>query len=315
MGIKQPKRLRRYLHPLMDDKQWDAINLRDDDVIIVSAIKAGTTWLQTIVANLIFQADGLPGAVMDISPWVERYRDAQQMEGMVAQLENQTHRRFLKTHLPLDALTYNPRVKYVFIGRDPRDVFVSLFNHHQNYSDERVQLHHDIAVKLGLRWPDMPTEIHAFFERWINEPYFEWEAEGTPYWSVFYHCNSWWQFRDLANLKLVHYDLLLNNPRAIIAEIAAFLDITVDESFWPTLLNNVSFDFMKSNGEVVMGQAQQSFKGGAGTFINRGQSGGWRDILTPQENARYQEAASNALSPAARHWLECGELDQSVSRA
>ena len=112
----------------------------------------------------------------------------------------------------------------------------------------------------------------------------------------------------------MHYDVLLNSPRETIAEIAAFLDITVDESFWPTLLNNVSFDFMKSNGEVVMGQAQESFKGGAQTFINRGQSGGWRDILTAQENARYQEVASNTLPPAARHWLECGEFDQPVPR-
>ena len=309
IATQKPQRTRRYLHPLMDDKQWDAISLRNDDIIIVSAIKAGTTWMQTIVANLIFQSQGLPGPVMDISPWVERTRDATQMDEMLALLEAQSHRRFLKTHLPLDALEYDERVKYVFIGRDPRDVFVSLFNHHQNYSDDRIRLHQDIADKLDLNWPEMPTEIHAFFSKWINEPYFEWELEGTPYWSVFYHCNSWWNYRELANLKLVHYDLLLNNPRDSIAEIAEFLDIEVDQSFWPTLLNNVSFDFMKSNGEVVMGKAQDSFKGGARTFINKGESGRWRDILTPQENARYKEVASKTLSPAALNWLECGALE------
>ena len=66
---------------------------------------------------------------------------------------------------------------------------------------------------------------------------------------------------------------------------------------------------MKSHGEVVMGKAQHSFKGGAQTFINRGQSGGWRDILTAQENARYKEVANKTLSPAALKWLECGELE------
>ena len=306
--MEKPQKSRRYVHPLMDDSQWDAVRLRADDIIVVSAIKAGTTWLQTIVANLIFQAQGLPGPVMEISPWVERYRDAGQMDDMLTLLEKQAHRRFLKTHLPLDALEYDDQVKYVFIGRDPRDVFVSLFNHHQNYSTEREALHHSIAEKLGVPWPEMPGEIHAFFDRWINTPYFKWESEGTPYWSVFYHCKSWWQFRHLPNLKLVHYDRFLKNPHESITDLANFLDISVDERFWPTLLNNISFNYMKSHGDMVMGQAQHSFKGGAETFINRGQSGVWQDVLTPDENARYTAAAKKSLPPAAIQWLENGEL-------
>lgn len=309
--MQSPLRKRRYLHPLMDDHQWDEVSLRNDDVIIVSAIKAGTTWLQTIVANLIFQSSGLPGPVMEISPWVERYRDAAQMAEMLSLLNKQTHRRFLKTHLPLDALNYSSAVKYLYIGRDPRDVFVSLFNHHQNYSDERQQLHEEIAASLGVPWPAMPEDIHEFYARWIDTPYFDWESEGSPYWSIFYHCQSWWQHRNLDNIKLVHYDHLLTEPQKSIAEIAEFLGIFVEEAFWSTLLNNVSFDFMKNHGDMVMGKAQQSFKGGAATFINRGQSQAWREVLSAEENARYRRVAQRTLSADAISWLETGSLPES----
>ena len=45
-------------------------------------------------------------------------------------MEAQTHRRFVKTHLPVDALVYSPKAKYIYIGRDGRDVLWSLYNHH-----------------------------------------------------------------------------------------------------------------------------------------------------------------------------------------
>ena len=66
--------------------------------------KTGTTWTQQIVGKLVFR-----GAEFDafaISPWVDfRLHPLDQVMGM---LEAQNHRRFLKTHLPLDALVFAP---------------------------------------------------------------------------------------------------------------------------------------------------------------------------------------------------------------
>src|SRR3546814_19462338 len=47
-------------------------------------------------------------------------------------VEKQTHRRFLKTHLPVDALVFSPKARYIYIGRDRRDVAWSMYNHHAN---------------------------------------------------------------------------------------------------------------------------------------------------------------------------------------
>ncbi len=35
-------------------------------------------------------------------------------------VEAQTHRRSLKTHLPVDALVYSSKAKYIYVARDGR---------------------------------------------------------------------------------------------------------------------------------------------------------------------------------------------------
>ena len=61
-------------------------------------------------------------------PWVDLRVPPRQVK--LPEIEAQTHRRFLKTHLPVDALVFSPKAKYLYIGRDGRDVMWSLHNHH-----------------------------------------------------------------------------------------------------------------------------------------------------------------------------------------
>ena len=54
-------------------------------------------------------------------------------EVKLPEVEAQTNRRFVKTHLPVDALVFSPQAKYLYIGRDGRDVVWSMFaDHHVN---------------------------------------------------------------------------------------------------------------------------------------------------------------------------------------
>ena len=47
-------------------------------------------------------------------------------EERLALVDAQKHRRFIKTHLPVDSLILSPKAKYIFVGRDGRDVIWSL---------------------------------------------------------------------------------------------------------------------------------------------------------------------------------------------
>ena len=124
---KTPQRTRVLQNHHMDSRRWDWFTPRDDDIIIATSYKAGTTFTQTIVGNLIFPDGNLPGPASFISPWLDMR--VFPLELVLAQLEDQTHRRYIKTHLPLDALPYYENVKYLCVSRDPRDVFMSLLHH------------------------------------------------------------------------------------------------------------------------------------------------------------------------------------------
>ena len=94
---------------------WNDFQFRDDDIVIATYAKSGTTWVQQIVSQLIFSgADGLE--VAEMSPWLDLRVPPKEVK--LPAVHAQKHRRFIKTHLPVDALVFSPKAKYLYIGRD-----------------------------------------------------------------------------------------------------------------------------------------------------------------------------------------------------
>ncbi len=307
--VAQPQRSRVYLNPFLCSDYWALYRPRDDDIVIASAYKAGTTWMQTIVANLIFADGQFPSAVMEMSPWIDRYRPDDGIAAIMAQIERQTHRRFLKTHLPLDALHFLPQVKYLFLARDPRDIFMSLWNHHCNYSDKTLTQISRASTELGQPWPKIPSDINEFWRLWMTRAWFEWESEGYPYWSVLHNVASWWPYRHLPNVLFVHYnDLLADTPRRI-QSIARFLDFELSPQQVSEIAARVTLAQMKQNASQVMGIFASGFKGGGNTFINKGTNGRWRGVLSDRDLELYDAAlARNLDAPAARWSAHGGDI-------
>ncbi len=78
------------------------------------------------------------------------------------------------------------------------------------------------------------------------------ERDGHPFWPFWENVRSWWEIRHLPNLMLLHFnELHFNELKADlpgqIRRIADFLEIPVDESRWPAILEHCSFDYMKAN--------------------------------------------------------------------
>lgn len=78
------------------------------DIVISPPPKCGTTWMQMLCALLVFDTDELDRPLTEISPWLDAVFDDHQ--AVVAALEGQQHRRFIKTHTPLDGLVFDERV-------------------------------------------------------------------------------------------------------------------------------------------------------------------------------------------------------------
>lgn len=303
MTSSQPERTREYRHHHLDSTRWDGFVAREDDIIITTAYKAGTTWTQRIVAALVLGPVPLYAPLTEISPWVDS-RFSGPVEFVLATVEAQTHRRFMKSHLAADGLRFFPQAKYIVVGRDTRDVFMSLFNHYSGYTDLMYMMLND-ADRPGPEFPHCPPTPRELWPRWIGEGWFEWEPDGWPYWSHHHHLATWWEFRDLANVLFVHFGDLKADPETEIRRIAAFCEIEIDEATWPALLTMIGIDAMRAEARGADDPMQMGFVGGAERFFYKGDNGRWRGVLTDDDLAQYDIAAAT-LDPALRTWLEGG---------
>jgi aryl sulfotransferase len=127
----------RYQSPDEDSARWLGFPFRDGDIVISARPKTGTTWVQMICALLIFQTTKLPAPLWHLSPWLD-HRISPQAE-VHARLAAQQHRRFIKTHTPLDGIPLDPRVTYIVMARHPLDMFVSLYHQDDNINRALAQ--------------------------------------------------------------------------------------------------------------------------------------------------------------------------------
>lgn len=292
-------------HHLLEGSRWLRFPHRAGDIVVSTSYKAGTTWVQTIIANLLFQDGVLPAPVSVIGPRLEmRLRPA---EADFATLAAQTWRRQIKTHLPLSGLPYHLDVRYVVVGRDGRDVFMSMLNHHQNYTDQMRQMLAQFDAVAGGPFAFDLGEPRAWFRTWTTRASFPWEHDGYPYWSHLTHFASWWEYRHLPNIHLVHFADLLADAPGTIRALAAFLDITIDAAAFPGILTRISFAHMREHfATQIEPMADVIWKEGGNTFMNRGTNGRWRELLGAEELASYDTAVARTLAPDAVHWLAHG---------
>lgn len=302
-GTAKPERTRVYENFVLDSPRWDHYQPRDGDIVISTSYKAGTTWTQNIVGLLIFQTPELPGQLHDLSPWLDM-RILPFKETLEA-LEAQDRRRFIKTHLPLDGLPFYDNVQYIYVGRDPRDVALSLFNHISNYKPGFLEMVNGNPDRKGPPHPQIADNFPEFWRDWATKGWFDWERDGYPYWSHLHHAKTWWEYKDLPNVLMLHYNDMLADLDGEMRRIAKFLNIEVSEDVMPSLVEAAKFDSMKKNykqnapaPDLIWADAQK--------FFRKGTNGRWKEYLTEEDLALYDKTADQVLSPDLRKWLEDG---------
>ena len=293
-----PRKTREIHNHHFDSTIWNDFAFRDDDIVIGTYGKSGTTWTQQIVGQLVF-AGAEDVSVPEISPWLDLRVPPKEVK--LPEVEAQTHRRFLKTHLPVDALVISPKAKYLYVARDGRDVVWSLYNHHANANAAWYGALNDTPGLVGEPIAPPPASIRQYYHDWLDK-------NGHPFWPFWENVRSWWEVRDLPNVMLVHFADLKADLAGQIQRIAAFLDIAVDEARWPAILEHCTFAYMKANAAKATPLGGAFWDGGAETFIHKGTNGRWRDMLTPEESAKYERLALEQLGPDCARWLANGKI-------
>ena len=128
--------MRRYRSFIGDSNRWDGFRFRDDDIVISTPSKSGTTWMQNIVGMLVLGTTEFDRPMGMISPWLDMTtRPLAEVTGL---LDAQEHRRFVKTHTPLDGLPRHDRVTYLTVIRHPLQVVRSMEDHLANRDMDRT---------------------------------------------------------------------------------------------------------------------------------------------------------------------------------
>lgn len=297
-----PERTQTYVTPIFDSTRWDAFRPRAGDVFVCTPAKCGTTWTQMLCAILVHQSTVFPRPLNQLSRWLERHLDP--LDEVIAAYEAQPHRRIVKTHTPLDGLPYYAQVSYVFCGRDPRDVFLSGLDHMANGSDRTVA---DALERAGL--PEglaLPEDPNAYFPIWLTTGAMTGMDDGFPIGSVMSLTKTFWRFRHLPNLHFLHYADLSADLDGELRRLARFLGVPVDERRWPEFLAAASFESMRERADELAPGAHFNEWRSNDDFFRRARRGAWRDVLSAENQALYEQIALERLGPELKAWLERG---------
>lgn len=301
-----PRVTRVYRNHHLDSRRWEVFQPRDGDIIVTTSMKAGTTWTQQILSSLL-RPDCDPHDVHLISPWVEADFMERTPEAVAAKLDTLASPRFIKSHLPLDGLPYYPQVRYLVVARDPRDVFMSMLNHYDNYGDAAYQA---VNAQLwgGEPFPRYDGDPRGLFRKWISRGWFPWESEGWPFWSNMHHTATYWAYRHLPNILLLHYNDMLADLETAVRRIVDFTGIDVGEAEIERAVAVTTFSRVKQVADKRTAEQGEDpfFRGGSSAFFFKGTNGRWRGLLTAEDLELYEQAKTRVLEPDCARWLEQG---------
>jgi aryl sulfotransferase len=297
----------RYRGDVADSDRWTGFAFRPDDIVISTPPKCGTTWTQMICALLVLQRTDLGAPLSSLSPWLDML--SRSRTEVVAALEAQPHRRFIKTHTPLDGLPGAPGVTYICVARDPRDVALSMDAHRTNMDMERFREERDAVARVdGFDVDDVPPAPELAPTEW--ERFWQWVDDDTPQHErgsslrrTLWHLRTFWERRADLSIVLLHYDDLRADLEGQMRGLAARLGIQVDEALWPGLVAAAGFDAMRSHaGTVAPTTDGRSFWRDDRQFFRRGTSGQWRDLLGEADLDRYRRRVASLAPPDLVAW-------------
>ncbi|KAK5638160.1 hypothetical protein RI129_012455 [Pyrocoelia pectoralis] len=265
-----------------EDREAEIENfeIRNDDVIVASFPKSGTTWTQEMVWLLKNDLDyeGAKTSIRERFPYFDKSPSRlpelsdRNCKQLFDKLRNESGTRFLKTHLPFSLLPKQIRdesrtPKIIFVMRNPKDAFISY--------------HHVGLCALGWR-----ANREDFAKVYLAD-----KVLFGPYWKkVHGYCNM----RHLPNLLILKYEEMIKDLRSVVQKTCAFLEKDpLSEEQLEKLCTHLTFKSMKSNPAVNLEQFINERKRYNptinGSFIRSGKVQGYKEEMNPDLISEFDE--------------------------
>ena len=250
-----------------------------------------------VCAMLVFQTPRLAAPLAELSPWLDWLVTPR--DELYERLAAQQHRRFIKTHTPLDGVPLDSGVTYVVVARHPLDMAISLY--HQGANLDRTRLRQltsqpEPTEKLSPRPP-----LHEWVLSWIDgEENPQEQLDSLP--GVMWHFSDAWRRRREANVVLVHYDDLSENLEGEMRRLAGLFRIEVPDATWPKLVEAARFETMKARADQLAPDPSGILKSRQ-AFFRSGRRGAGRTLLSEAELDRYRQRTAQLAPSDLLAWL------------
>ncbi|KAG0710509.1 Sulfotransferase family cytosolic 1B member 1 [Chionoecetes opilio] len=247
-------------------KELPDFQFRQDDVLVASYPKAGTTWVQEIVYMLMH---GCKMTNENSEVLETRFPYLEYPYPGIKSLAAKKEKRFIKTHLPINLLPpsfESSTAKMIYIARNPRDTAISYFYFMQLLTQCNYQ-----------------GTLSSFIDLFLSDK--------TMYSPYFGHVLGYWEARHNPNILFVTYEELQQNPEKIIRKMAEFLGMSLSDAEVTYVAENTSFVRMSSNPSVNYEHWKDfgfAFKD-KGKFLRKGKVGDWQRHLNKSQVAAFEE--------------------------
>ncbi|XP_041938829.1 sulfotransferase family 2, cytosolic sulfotransferase 2 [Alosa sapidissima] len=258
-GVYVPKGL----HPPECLKYYEEFNFRQDDILIATYPKSGTTWMQEIVPLIQSEGDLTPVQTIpnwDRVPWLEEHRAS------ILNLEERPSPRIFATHfhynmMPESFFKVKPKVLYVL--RNPKDIFTSSF-HYYGMASFLVN----------------PGTVDEFMEKFLNGK--------VMFGSWFDHVKGWIHAKDQEHILYIFYEEMIMDLKESVRKLSCFMGKSLSEEVIEKISDHCVFKNMKqnkmSNYSLV---PTEFFDQKKSEFLRKGIVGDWRNTLTTAQSDNF----------------------------
>ncbi|XP_014242638.1 sulfotransferase 1C1-like [Cimex lectularius] len=241
------------------------LRVRPDDVWVITYPKCGTTWTQEMVWLMMNDFD------FDLAKSSFLYHRSvflefnaiggmlpDETEDSITRVEKAKSPRVIKSHLPIYLLPkqlFEVKPKIIYVYRNPKDVAVSFFHHHQAWLSYEGSMDHF---------------VQAFLE------------DKVLYGSFWENVLEYWEMRDEPNVLFNTYEEMKKDLEGVAKRTADFLNVVIPEDVKRRFLDHLTFNSMKTNESVNYEKLLKKSK--AGGFMREGVVGSWKTALSDKES-------------------------------
>jgi len=244
--------------------QFEGFTPTARDVLVCAYFKSGTNWTMQMALQIAWRGRAQFEHIHDLVPWLEipaRVKYTVPLSDSLWQC-CPTQLRVIKTHLPFGKIVYNDAGRYIWVVRDPKDVFVSGY-------------HFIRSIMLG---PLMPS-VEEWLDLYLSQDAF--------YGSWAQHLASGWRVREADNVLFLTFEEMKRDRCGAIQRIAALLDVELRDAEVDAVSELASFEHMQANSRCFDTRGlSPPWVDARGKMIRRGRAGGSDELLSPQQQAR-----------------------------